>query len=202
MRPLPVTLLVFGVLTLAGCGSGPDQSPVAPPSYDSEAMAKSALAELDKNANGTIEGVEFDACPGLKMVVAGIDTNKDSKLSLDELKARFETYRNAGAVGYTLRVTLDGNPLPDAAVRLIPEIFMNGAVKEATGKTSADGTVTNYTVGGREMPGVPPGVYRIAVTKDGVSIPAKFNTETTQGCEVSGGGRGGSSGFDVKITTK
>jgi len=165
-------------------------------------MAKSAIIQLDKNTNGTIEGPELDACQGLKSSLAVIDENSDNKLSVAELKHRFEGYGSAGAVGYTLRITLDGKPLADAVVKLTPEPFMNGAVGEVTGKSDPDGAVNNYLVEGRELPGLPSGVYRVAVTKDGESIPARFNTQTTLGCEVSAGGRGGSSGLDVKLTSK
>ncbi len=202
MRPLPTTLLGFVVLVAAGCGSGPDLAPVAPKSYDPDAMAKAAIQQLDKNGNGTLELAELEACPGLKASFTHIDANKDSKLSAEELKARFEAYRSAGAVGYTLRVSLDGSPLGDANVTLSPEAFMGGAIGEVTGRTDSEGTLNKYTVGRRELPGLPPGVYRISVTKDGVTILPKYNTQTTLGCEVSGGGRGGNSTFDVKLTSK
>ena len=52
------------------------------------------------------------------------------------------------------------------------------------------------------LPGLPPGVYRVAVTKDGVTIPARYNTETTLGCEVFGGGRGGSTTLALKLTSR
>jgi len=203
MRQIPALLLVWSVFAVAGCGDkGPDMSPIAPPSYDAESMAKSAIVQLDKNVNGTIEGVELDACPGLKATLASADTNKDNKLSAEELKTRFEGYRGAGAVAYTIKVTLDGNPLPDATVTLTPELFMSGAVAETSGRTDPDGTVTKYTVEKRELPGVAPGIYRVAVTKDGVTLPAKYNSQTTLGCEVGGGARGSSWTLDVKMTSK
>ncbi|MCE9564775.1 MAG: hypothetical protein K8U57_22300 [Planctomycetes bacterium] len=202
MRQIPAALLVCSVFAVAGCGSGPDMSPIAPRSYDPEAMAKSAIVQLDKNANGTIEGAELDACPGLKAALPAFDTNKDNKLSADELKARFDGYKAVAAVGFTIRVTLDGTPLPDATVTLTPELFMNGAIVEATGRTGPDGSVMNYTVENRELPGLPPGVYRVSVTKDGANIPAKYNTQTILGCEVTGSGRGGIYALDVKIISK
>lgn len=201
MRPLPAALVVCSILALAGCG-GPDQSPVAARSYDPAAMARSAVAQFDTNANGTIEGAELDACPGLKAIAANTDVAPDGKLTADRLKTRFETYRSAGVMGFPIRVTLDGTPLAGAAVVLTPEDFMGGVADVTTGVTGADGSVTNFNVGGRELPGVPPGVYRIAVTKDGAALPERFNTKTTLGCEVSGGGRGGNSGLDLKLETK
>ncbi|MFO0821913.1 MAG: hypothetical protein U0792_02150 [Gemmataceae bacterium] len=201
MRPLPFLILMCGFATVFGC-SGPDAAPIKPPSYDADDMAKAAMVQLDKNVNGTIEGPELDACPGLKAGLAHIDTNNDGKLTQDELKTRFDAYRVAGAVGYSIRVTLDGAPLPDATVTLTPELFMSGAISPATGKTGPDGSISSYQIDGRDSPGLPSGVYRIAVTKDGAKIPARYNTETTLGCEVSAGGRGGSSGLDLKLNSK
>ncbi|WP_439629427.1 carboxypeptidase-like regulatory domain-containing protein [Gemmata sp.] len=165
-------------------------------------MARSAMAQFDKNVNGSIEGPELDACPGLKALAANLDVAPDGKLTADRLKARFETYRSVGAMGFPVRVTLDGTPLADAVVVLTPEEFMGGVTDPATGKTGPDGTVSNYAVGGRELPGLPPGVYRIAVTKDGVAVPERYNAKTALGCEVSGGGRGGNSGLDLKLETR
>lgn len=201
MRPLPAALVTPTILALAGCGGGPDKSPVVARSYDSEAMARSAVAQYDKNASGSIEGPELDASPGLKALAANVDVAPDGKLTADRLKARFESYRSAGVIGFPVRVTFDGAPLPDAVVALTPEDFMGGATEPATGKTGPDGTVTNYNVGGRELPGVPPGVYRVSVTRDGVAVPERYNAKTALGCEVSGRGRGGS-GLDVKIDTR
>ena len=108
----------------------------------------------------------------------------------------------AGAIGFTVRVSLDGTPLPDATVTLTPEPFMGGVISEATGRTGPDGSVNTFTVGGRELPGLPPGVYRVAVTKDGAAIPAKYNTQTTLGCEVYGGARGGTPVLELKLSSR
>ena len=47
--------------------------------------------------------------------------------------------------------------------------------------------------------GLSPGFYRVEITKDGETIPAKYNTETTLGAEAAGG-REGNSGltFDLQ----
>lgn len=201
MRSLSFAILACALAASIGCG-GRDDAPISPPSYDSDAMAKAAIVQLDKNVSGTIEGPELDACPGLKAALTFIDTNDDGKLTTEELKTRFDAYRTAGAVGYNIRVSLDGAPLPDATLTLTPEEFMGGVLSKATAKTGPDGTVNKYTVNGSETPGIPSGVYRIAVTKDGANIPAKYNTETTVGCEISGGGRGGTSTFELKLTSK
>src|SRR5207253_2353125 len=113
MRPLPAVLFAWFAIALAGCGSN---APISAPPYDPDAMANAAMQQFDKNGNGTLEGTELDACPGLKAALVSIDTNSDKKISLDELKTRFEVYQNlgAGAIGYSVQVSLDGFPFPDA----------------------------------------------------------------------------------------
>ena len=201
MRPLPAAAVAWCAFA-AGCGTS-STGPISAPSYDPDGMAKAALQQLDKNGNGTVEGAELDAAPGLKAALPAFDTNKDKAVSADELKARFRVYvdSNAGAIGCSLTVTLDGAPLPDATVTLTPEPFMNGAVKEVVGKTGTDGTASTFAAGGESLPGVAPGVYRVAVTKDGVAIPAKFNAQTTLGCEVAGG-RGGNASRTFALTSR
>ncbi len=188
-------------VALCGCGSG-SNAPVSAPSYDPQGMAEAALKDYDKNSNSSIEGLELDACPGLKVGLAAFDSNNDKKITKEELTKRFQFYKDgsAGAVAFNINVTLDGSPLPDAVVTLTPEPFMKGSVKEATGRTGADGSVRSYQFDGSDMPGLPQGVYRISVAKDGVTLPTRYNVQSTLGCEVSGGGRGGNSSIDLKLS--
>lgn len=192
MRLPPAGVLLIGMLATVGCGSG-STGRVAAPSYDPDAMAAAALSALDANGNGTIEGAELDACPALKSALPGIDTNRDRKVSADELKARFTAYKAqaAGAVGVAASVTLDVAPLPDATVTFTPEPFMGAAAREATAVTRADGSIATFSVGGESLPGLPCGLYRVKVSKPGPegqeTIPARYNTQTTLGCEVFAG---------------
>jgi hypothetical protein len=201
MRALPV-VLVLGCLCAAGCGGS--NAPLSTPSYDPDEMAQAALTQLDKNGNGTIEGAELDACPGLKGSLDLIDTNKDKKLSLEELKARFDQYKSlgAGAVGYAVTVTLDGQPLAGATITFTPEPFMGKAVGEVTARTEANGGVNTFQVDGNPQPGLPSGVYRVSVTREGGTLPARYNTQTTLGCEVFGASRGGSTSLTLRLTSQ
>jgi hypothetical protein len=198
MRSLPAALL--GCALAAGCGGGTN-APLSPPSYDPEAMADAALKQFDRNGNGALDGPELDACPALKRSATVADVNHDRALSRDELVERFRGYKEAGvgAVSVSCTVRLNGNPLEGATVTFVPEDCMLGTVKGGSGMTDADGSATIVGEGG--APGLPPGLYKVTVTKDGgsESIPARYNARTTLGHEVAVGARaGGSAEFDLR----
>lgn len=199
MRALSAAMIGCWILCGIGCGDN-SRSSVSTPSYSPDEMARHALRDYDKNSNGTLEGAELDACPGLKTAFGGIDTNGDKKLSEDELKARFQKYKDSesGAIGYFVQVTLDSSPLNNATITFTPEPFMGGSVREAQAQTGDDGGATSFTVNGQPMPGLVPGVYKVSVTKEGVAIPARYNTHTTLGCEVFAG-RSGSAALELKL---
>ena len=77
-------------------------------------------------------------------------------------------------------------------MRLVPEKFLGEGMVAmvARGHTERNG-MTGVTVpsgsGQAEGAGVPPGFYRIEITKPGMDIPAKYNTDTTLGVEVCDG---------------
>lgn len=130
-------------LIAAGCGGG-KSDPVPAASYDPDRAAQAALDEFDKDRDGTLSAAELNACPGIKVAADRIDTNKDQKLSRDELKARFTTYADAtfGALGVTYTVTLDGSPVSGAVVTFTPEPCFGDSLKSGSGTTDASGVVT------------------------------------------------------------
>ncbi len=69
---------------------------------------------------------------------------------------------------------------------MVPESFLGSELETATGQTDAAGqTMPSVPVHGPDdVAGVPPGLYRIEITKAGENIPAKYNTATTLGGEV------------------
>ena len=191
--------LVFFIYLMAvtGCGQSPGPVVLAPADYDPESMTQAAMKEFDRDGNGMIEGAELDACPALKAAGGGIDTNRDKKISTDELRARFEADKatNAGSVAVPVTLTLDRVPLADATVTFVPEACMGGKTKEATGKSGTDGMVRSFTVDGKECLGLQPGLYRIKVSKADTNgkelVPARYNTQTPLGAEVFGARGGG-----------
>ena len=68
----------------------------------------------------------------------------------------------------------------------MPEKFLGPDFQTASAVTNAAGVVSLIAPGPKdERPGVPPGFYRVEITKPGLAIPAKYNTETILGIEVS-----------------
>jgi hypothetical protein len=95
--------------------------------------------------------------------------------------------------GVPVKVTLNGRPLVEATVTLEPEPFLGDEIKAATGLTNAFGT-TSPSIPKEERPdptlpgGAHFGIYKVKISKivDGKeTIPARYNTETTLGLEVS-----------------
>lgn len=182
---------VPALLLAAGCGGQPSAPEVhTRPSFDPAAMAAAAFSEYDRDGNGVLAGAELDACPALKWALAGIDANRDGKVSKDELQARFTAYAaaNTGTVAANAAVTLDGAPLPDATVQFVPEACMGGTVREASAKTGPGGTASSFTSDGKQFAGLQPGLYKVKITSGaGKPLPARYNTQTTLGAEVFGG---------------
>ncbi len=201
MRGFLVALAV-GVVLLAGCSG--DRTPVEapPPSYDAAAIAQAAIRELDKNKNGTIEGPELEACPALKSALAALDKNRDGMLSLGEIQQRVQAYAARGTMLVTCTVTLDAQPFVGAGVTFEPEKFMGNGLKTATATTDKDGTCAAFAIDGRPFTSLPAGFYRIRVTKEGMKLPARYNTQTTLGCEVFADPRQGEATIDLLLTSR
>ena len=203
MSSLRFAVLVAVVLT--GCSSNPTALREAPaPKYDPDGIAKAALAEFDKDGNGSLDPREAAACPALQAAFAEIDTNRDKRLSADELRARVEGYAATptGSVEVGCTVRLDGQPLTGATVTFVPEACMGGAIKEATGTTDEAGRCDVYRIDGQTFRGMAAGLYKIRVTKGGAAIPARFNDQTTLGREVFHNPRMGEVTIDLNLSSR
>jgi len=93
-----------------------------------------------------------------------------------------------------VRILRKGKPLANASIKCAPEKFMGTDIATSVATTDASGAagLSVPTRNPEEPRGVSPGFYRLEVTKDGESIPGKYNTETTlrvavldDECEVS-----------------
>jgi hypothetical protein len=170
----------------AGCGGG-GRGPAPPPVSPSAATAQ-ALAEFDANKDGALDAKELEQSPGLKALLAALGKGPGGRLTADELTQQLQSLRDGGAAltRASCQVLLDGKPLPGATVRYVPERFLGPGFKPATGTTDAAGYAPLVTEG--EKDGVTPGLYRVEVSKKDAqgqeTVPARFNTQTTLGCQV------------------
>lgn len=178
---------------LAGCSGGPSR--VTPPNISPSGAASEAMTAYDQDGDGFIAGAELDGAPSLKAAMGTLDTNNDGKVSESEIEERIDAWleTNVGITMTTARVTMDGKPVEGAKVTFEPEAFLGDGVKTAIGVTGGGGN-TEPSIPKEQRPSAdwPPGMqygfYKIRVTKEAngaESIPAKYNTETTLGHEVS-----------------
>jgi hypothetical protein len=179
-------VLLLLLVVFAGCSGRPGR--VRPPKVDADAAATKAIEQLDKDANGQLSEAELQAAPGLLSAKERYDADHSGALSQEEIAAGIRRWSEgkfgAAAVAYT--VQLDGRPLPGAQVKAIPEAFLGDAIKPATG-------VEGYLAVAPEdrppnapkLPLILPGLYRIEITHPTAKIPAKYNSQTTLGLEVS-----------------
>ncbi|MCA9235248.1 MAG: hypothetical protein KDA44_07240 [Planctomycetales bacterium] len=185
----PYCLVLAGCLhaTLVGCNSTPGRP--EKPDFSPSASAEAAVAEYDADGDGRIDQGEVAACPGLAIAFPRIDTDGDDALDAQEIAARIEHYEAASAslsTG-TVMVSLNGQPLPEAAVTFEPEAFLGDSFKACSGETDYTGTAVISGHNDR-FPGIFFGLYRVRVSKtvNGKEVvPERFNANTTLGHEAS-----------------
>ena len=191
-RNLLVVCVVIAAAAVVGCSRGPAAIEVPP--IDSDAAAEGALSKYDKNSDGLLAADELTQCPALVDALKNrIDKNNDQRLSKEELAERFAMWANGGVgVSYlACRVTAGGRPLAGAQVKLVPESFFGDVIKPAEGTTGRSGTAllaidkSNLPSDLQNLRGVQQGLYRVEITHQSMNIPAKYNTDTTLGIEVS-----------------
>ncbi|HEX3600695.1 MAG TPA: hypothetical protein VHU84_11170 [Lacipirellulaceae bacterium] len=181
------------LLTISACNSG--KIVVKQPSIDASAAGKKALEMYDKNGDGVVSGDELEHAPALKEALGNLDTNGDKAVSADEVAARVNAWKamKTGMTSLRCHVTLDGEPLTFATVTFEPESFLGNEIKTAIGTTNAMGDVApSIPKEQRSSPKVPGGahfgLYKVRISKivnGKETIPAKYNTDTILGQEVS-----------------
>ena len=152
------------------------------------------MAWLDSNADGALDAAECEPCPAIREAFAKIDSDGDDRIARAELTARIDSWSASGTalLAAPIRVLLDGRPLADAKVTLVPEAFLGDAIKPSSGVTDRTGVV-RPSVAKEHLPdarlsGAHFGFYKVTVSKfSGGSdrIPAKYNAQTTLGLELS-----------------
>jgi hypothetical protein len=171
---------------LVGCFGGGANTPAFNPGR----AAQLATEQFDANHDGALDAQELEKSPGLKAAARLIDRDGNGALSEQEIKSRIEYYRrdDLALMPFACQVTVDGQPLSGAQVRLVPEPFLSEVVKPASGTTDANG-YASLSLEGQKYSGVQLGIYRVEISKQDSAgadeVPAKYNAQTTLGQEIA-----------------
>lgn len=166
------------------------------PSFAPDAMSRQALADYDSNQDGFIDETEVQKSPGLRSCFRSLDKDGDRRLSAGEIADRLRLYleSNTALTTPSFELLAADNTFRGATVTLVPETFLAGVVKPATGVSDDSGQVT-FQVEGLDVPGVQPGIYRVEVSlkddKGEELLPACYNKQTVLGQEIEPSPRDG-----------
>jgi hypothetical protein len=190
-----MVLAVSGLCAVLGTGCGGGASRVRPVEIDASSASSEAIELYDKDGDGALAGGELNAVPGLKKNLQRYDRDSDQRVTGDEIAARLGDWADnkLALMGCTYIVTLDGRPLADAEVTLVPEAYLGPNVKPATGVTGPNGLTRlshapedlPKSSNGRPIPGVKGGTYKLVITHPSKQLPAKYNTATELGEEIA-----------------
>lgn len=180
---------LFALAALLGCG----EERIAVPKFSPAKAAERALQELDANQDEVLDSAELKPAPGLAALLKTGDANNDGKLDAAEIRGRIAQFvsDNVAYLPVRFQIFLDGQPLENAQVQLLPEPCLQEAVVSAEGVSNAEGIAAPLT-DKPELGGVQCGIYRISISKQEGStelIPPHYNQKTTLGLELSLGNR-------------
>lgn len=186
----------LSLLTCTGCDFGAKR--IKPPAISAAKAAKAAVEEYDADKDGKISGVEFDKCPSLKHALSG-DAAKGDGITAETIKNMLDGWQSTklGRVNVTCQVFHNGKPYPNATVTFVPEKFLGKSFQTAVGKTDVSGCA-EMCIPNATPPGLALGLYRVEITKENESVPAKYNTETILGVAVTRVGSGVGAAFNMK----
>jgi hypothetical protein len=183
--------LVAAILAAAGCSNRPGR--VTTPKINARAAGQAAMKEYDRDGDGVLVEAELKQCPALLRKRAEIDLDHDDRISAEEVEQRVRAWQDTRVgfiTGYKCKVLLNGQPMAGARVELVPEGFLGGAIKCASGTVDPAG-IASLAIAAEELPddlrglhGVQFGMYRVRITHPRKSIPERFIKGTELGCEI------------------
>lgn len=157
-------------------------------------VASAIIKEADKNGDSTLNKDELLTAPAILRALEQYDTDHNSEVTLQEIENRITKWQQlkVAVVSCSFIVKLDGKPLTDAEVELIPEPCMGGTLPKCAGRTDVTGRVAptivadaNTPAGQEILPGVPPGLYRVSVRHSRLQNLSQYNSATTLGLQVA-----------------
>lgn len=188
-RCLPLRIPLLGLTCVLLVAAGCSGRRIPAPQLNPEEAGRLAVAEYDRNKDGSLDAAELERCPSLKASLKALDTTKDGRLGEQEIAQRVTAYvtSRVGLMAVACQVTLDGAPLSGATVEFVPEKFLGAAVKPASGVSDGRGSVP-LRVEGQDLPGVHCGFYRVQISKKNAAgketLPERYNAKTLLGQEV------------------
>ncbi len=174
----------------AGCSRRPADGNMAP-RLNSERVGQATLKQYDFRGDGKIDRAELERCPALKAAVEQIDPQHTGEITAEMIAARIKAWQKSkiGRMPFPCRCLHNGKPLAGAEVKFVPEEFLGPMMPSAAGTTDQNGIVRvsihTDPANRYDPPGVPPGFYRVEITKADEQIPVKYNQATTLGQEVA-----------------
>jgi hypothetical protein len=181
--------LFLAISVIAGCEPAKTSVPII--KVNGAKVASKAMELYDKNKDGKISGPELDQIPSFKSSLDVLGTDADKGVTAEMISARVNKWieDKSGIMPAACYVMHNGAPVVGAVVKFIPDKFLGDYLTQ-TGEGTTDSTglarVTVPRDAGSDMPpGVPPGFYRVEITKSGENIPSQYNTVTVLGEELS-----------------
>lgn len=165
------------------------------PHVDPVAASEGAIELYDTNGDGQLSEQELAACPGILSKLSIYDGDGNKSVTREEIEARLRAFfpKHVGVTKLSAYVSLDGQPLPGATVKFVPEKYLGDEVQMAGGVTTDRGNAT-IDIRDQDSPDTEQGLngihfatYRVEITHPTISIPAKYNTDTTLGYETERG---------------
>jgi hypothetical protein len=181
------------VLILIGCSRHPERFEA--PEVDTTSAAARAIELYDGNGDAALSKEELAKCPGILLKIKDYDQNGNGSVGQDEIAGRLADLlkHGAGGTGLNALVFYNGRPLGGATVVLEPESYLGDQVQTAQGVTDGSGS-TDLGIPDEFVPehlrrikSVHYGTFKVRITHPTISIPAKYNTETTLGYETQPG---------------
>lgn len=174
-------LAIGGVAFVAGCSSTPGRVEMV--EIDPDDAGVQAMLAYDTNKDGKLADDELRAVPGILKWKRLYDSDADGSVSEAEIVARLEKWQSDKLAfrSISAKVELNGRPVQDVEVTLVPEPYLGPGLKPAKGVTNRRGNAS-LSVAPEDVPeaikargisatGVYPGTYRIELKHAGSKLP-------------------------------
>jgi hypothetical protein len=193
---LPFAYIVSAaVATTTYCGCDSPPSRVEQISFTPTDVAAKLIETGDKDKNGNLSTQELKDVPYIAVMANAYDKDRDHQVTAEEISERLTAVvfdpRKAMSTGECV-VMRKGSPFAGALVKLTPAPGLEDQLPSATGTTDNTG-IARLKMGEEHRPQnaphvtglIRPGLYWVEVTHASISVPPRYNTETTLGAEVS-----------------